>query len=158
MSEPIEKVIEKEKEAVKLQTKTAENVVGVLVDRLGKLTEKMIPLQDQLSPLTQAATDIEDQIRALVDELTAEDTKCKRKGNVYEAEISAKGRQTQVTDMAAAVALLEAVEEGLTQLVMKLPMTELKNYLNKKQLDTVTETNYVSKRRIKIHKLIDTDG
>jgi len=109
---------------------------------------QMKPLKEQLSKLQSDRSELEQQVLSAVDHLDpAEEVRVEADGVEY--RITPQGRATEVTDPQKAIDLLEQAEPGLAYKLVSFPITKLREYLGKKQLEQVTETVFKSKRSIK---------
>ena len=74
-------------------------------------------------------------------------------GTEHSLEIGVERMNVEISDKEAMMAALEEVDEGLTFTLMKVNLTDLKEYLSQKVIDTFTEKKASGIRAIKTKSL-----
>ena len=69
-------------------------------------------------------------------------------GNEALMKVGKEAEETTVTNPAAALRMLEAIQKGLGYSLIRFSITDLRNALNTAEFNAVTETHYTGKRRV----------
>jgi len=137
------------KTAAKISTKKNTEVEG-LVDQLGAVSKKIVAANKRLAPLTQEYGEIEKELIGYVDDHTPPTQGSVLLGAQYQAEFSANGAKTQITDTHIAFNMLDQVQDGLPWELISFSITALRKYLTPAQLEEITSVDHVIKRRCKL--------
>ncbi len=143
--------IQKEKAAGKTKQKggTAQ-AAALIVDQLGELEGKIEKMAAKLKPLNDKYSELATELLTMMDAELAVNEGTKVKGEFFIAEISEKGKSTDITDMDKVAEILEQVEEGLFMNLVKVNLGDIRKYMTPKQLELCTAEKQIGKRRIKL--------
>ena len=131
-------------------TQVHEEAILTAATELEDLYKKQAALKKKMTPIAAAIKEQEEIIQHSSNELYGADDKVTIEGDELAVVLGARGKSTLVTDLVAALKMLDKVKKGLSTEIISLPIGKLKEYLNPIELDQVTETIQEGKRSIKI--------
>ena len=145
----------KTKPAKKVSTKTTpEGQMAQLVDEIGDIEKQIAAMMVDLEPLTKQHAKKKAELLEWVNKTHVPSDKTSVEGKEYEAEVSAKGNKTTITDIEKLFKLFKKIEAGLVFELMKFNIGDIRKYLTPKQIEQVTKTERVNERTVKISKLL----
>lgn len=126
-----------------------------MADEYGELSQKITELQADpaiaaLLEAQKAQGKLATKIKAKADEALAEDEKRDVSGKKHTLTISAKGSESKVKEDGGKEAIFEYLGEETFVSLCKFGITELRQYLNPKQLEDVLVTTHSKSRTIKL--------
>ncbi len=142
---------QKSKGAAKSKSAT-HSKISHCIDEMGELDVRISELQCSIEPLSKKYGVLQSELCELVDEQLKPEQKKTFEGEVYEADVSAKGNSTTITNMKKVFNLFKDAGDDLHFELMKFNIGDLRKYLSPKQIEKVTETERTGKRSVKISK------
>lgn len=124
-----------------------QNQLSESVDQYGDLKGKLDKKLEKLQPLQKEVAELEKDLLTYVDQHTDPADEMTLAGEKYEALFGKKGTQSEITDKAL---VREMLGDELFFELAKINITDLKAYLNPKQLKKVLHEERKSKRRVKV--------
>lgn len=129
------------------EEKFAKQQIVEAVDEYGEERAKLMAKMAKLEPLQKKVSGLENDLRTYVDLHTPKDEEAKLEGEKYEALFGKMGNQAEITDKAL---VREMLGDELFFELAKISITDLRSYLNPKQLKKVLQEERKMKRRIKV--------
>ena len=124
-----------------------EVVLPEVVDDFAQSVIALGKKEKKRAPLKKAVTAQEKSIIDAVDEVLVPSAEITLTGTEYDVHLGPQGQRTEVVDILKAV---EFLGEELFLKLAKISVTDLKKYLTPEQVAQVTETEYKTKRRVKV--------
>lgn len=128
----------------------AQIVLPETVDEYAKLKAKLDKKNEKIAPLAKEVAALEKSIIGAVDEVVDPSVSIDLQGNENELKLGPKGQRTSLSE---AEKVYDMVGSELFFKLATIKVTDLKSYLTPDQLEEVTKSSYVIKRRVKVEAL-----